>query len=547
MGIVNWFTDKVSMKAVITTTEDANRNEQMSGTLEGERKDADIFKAYIPDFLYKPPYGMPRKDNTVQFKQLAKNAYIFSTIKTLQDEATTNDWEVRVKEEFQDDGVDYTEKIKEITRFLKNPNGNAESFQHILRQLISDLCEVDSAVLVKVFNKQGELKQIFARDGSLFLKNTDIYGYLGNRADFVLPVPDGFNGVAIDFGGTPTVSQQQIMKQYSLLYKEQAAYFQYGWTAGSMPVPFGKREIIYMMQNPRADSIYGTSPIGRLTEIILNLIYGADFNLDFYVNNNMPDGAISLPGATPEHVKQFRANMENQFRFTDDLGNKRKRFWKHPIATTPVEFTPFTISAKDMEVLSQQKWFTKIMWMAFGVNADEMGFTEDSNKSDGENQIKNFKRKAIKPLLDVISYHLNTQLVTEFFPDMENFGDIPIEFAFDEYDVTEDKLKHDLLEQQIRMGVKTPLMVAEELNINVKELKSQLDEQKEEEREGMEFENGLNSNDDDKGFPAKKEEKPKKEEKSMSNPLEEIDNYIDSIGKDITKAVENINESELRI
>jgi len=539
MAIWDFFKKQPQLKAL--STEEANKNDQ--GVLVGVRKDDDIFKAYIPDFLYKPPFGMPRRDNTVMFKQLAKNPYVFSVIKTLCDEATTNPWEVRVKEEFQDDGTDYSDKIKEITNFLQNPNGNAESLKHILRQLITDLLEVDSAVLVKVFNSGGKMNQIFSRDGSLFLKNCDIYGYMGNRADFVMPLPDGMTGVNIDFGGTPTTSQQQIMKQYSLLYKEQAAYFQYGWTAGSMPVPFGKREIIYMMQMPRGDSIYGTSPVGILTNIILNLIYGADFNLDFYTNNNMPDGAISLLGAQNDQITQFRENMENQFKFTDNLGNKRKKFWKHPITSTPVEFTPFSFNSKDMEVLAQQKWFTKIMWMCFGVNAEEMGFSEDSNKSTSEVQIKAFKRKAIKPLLDVIAYHFSTQLLTEFFDNVKS-GEVPLEFIFDEYDVQEDTAKHSLLEQEIRMGVKTPLMAAKELGINVEELEKELDKQKDEQQENMEFENDLN-NSEEKENNFKKDDKTS-EEKAVPNPLDEIDNYIDLIGKDITKAVGNLSDAELK-
>ena len=868
MGIFDYF-KKPAIKAL--STEQANTKEQAG--LTGVRKDADIFKAYIPNYMYRPPFGIPRRDNVVLFKKLAKNPYIFSIIKTLCDEATTNSWEVKVKEEFQEHGDQYKDKINEITRFLKNPNGNEESFQHILRQLLTDLLETDSGVLVKVFNAGGDLKQIFSRDASLFLKNTDIYGYLGNRADFVMPLPDGFTGVSIDFGGTPTTSQQQIMKQYSLLYKEQAAYFQYGWTAGSMPIPFGKREIIYMMQMPRADSIYGTSPIGRLVDIILNLVYGAEFNLDFYTNNNMPDGAIQLLGAQREQIKQFRENMESQFKFTDDLGNKRKRFYKHPISTTEVKFTPFTFTAKDMEVLAQQKWFTKIMWMCysddteilthngwmlfkdlqnekvarynvetanidfiepedkqtfdydgemirfvnrnidlkvtpehrvlyqtrdkfergvpfeiteaknlydkyscvvipqagnfkgikldnkkfgdleftgeqfskfmgfwlgdgwadgcdnrvsfavskacypevydkitglfkeigiewkeneylprwtdkpmltlrfsnkelnkyltqfgkardkfipreiinsteqetlsfleyyemadgceekygrnkrffsmskkliencqemyvrmgiasninesnggfelterkvktnkrdkknycyvykesiikeqyngkvydvtipehhnlivrrngrvcisgncFGVNAEEMGFTEDSNKSTGETQIKAFKRKAIKPILDVISYHLNTQLLTEFF-DNASPRDIPVEFVFDEYDIGEDIQKHALLEKQIQMGIKTPIMVAKELGIDTTELEKEQQKQKDEEQEGMESENNDNDNGDDK---------KEKEEKSLPNPLKEIDNYIDKIGDDISNAIGGLSDYDLK-
>lgn len=483
-----------------------------------DSKGADIFKAYIPNFLYKPPFGMPRRDNTPQMKKLSENPYVFSIIKTLCDEATSIDWEIKVKEEFQkafdvqanpveeeDESpgvkVDYDEKIKEITKFFRNPNGNEESFNHILRQVITDICEVDSGVIVKVFDVEGNFKQMFARDGSLFLKNPDIYGYIGNRRDFVLPLPDGFSGVGIDLGGTPTASQQQLMKTYSLLYKEDAAYFQYGWTAGSMPVPFGKREIVYIMQNPRGDSIYGRSAVGILMNTILNLIYGQEFNLDYYTNNNMPDGVIQLLGATKEQIIQYRENMESQFRETDTFGKKVKRFFKVPIVNTEAKFTAFTMSAKEMEVIAQQEWFTKILWMSFGVNADEMGFTENSNKATGEAQIKTFKRKAIRPLLDIIEYHLNTQIVSEFFSkpgegNLKDFSEVPVYFEFDTYDVDEDVKELNKFKLELDMGIKTNMMIAKERGINLDELSEELERKKEEEFEEQErlnegFDNGV--------------------------------------------------------
>lgn len=522
----------------------------------GKTKDG-IFKAYIPDFLYKPPFGMPRRVNTVALKELSKNPYVFSVIKTLCDEATSMEWEIVVKEEFQEEpdadadnkAPNYDDKIKEITKFFRNPNGNAESFNHLLRQVVTDLCEVDSGVFVKVFNTEGKFQQLFARDGSLFLKNPDIYGYMGNRRDFVAPLPDGFTGVAVDVGGTPTVTQQQIMKQYSLLYKEDAAYFQYGWTAGSMPVPFGKREIIYMMQNPRADSIYGRSPVEVLEETIMNLIYGIDFNLDFYTNNNMPEGVIQLLGANTEQIKQFRENWDNEFKFTDQFGKKRKKFYKVPLSSTEVKFTPFQLTAKEMEVITQQQWFTKILWMSFGVNADEMGFTEDSNKSDGENQIKTFKRKAIRPLLDVISYHINTQLMPEFFTEDANVpdsGDVPLKFSFDFYDVEEDKRKHDLLAQEILMGVKTPLMVAKELDINIEELEAELKKAEEKEDERFDKEMAMRGGAAPGNPSPKKEDNPKKKpEEKAANPLSSINSHIDNIENDIISVIGGLSEREI--
>ena len=231
MGFKDWFTKgRNADNTGFGSTELPGQD-----VLSGEAKDDGIFKAYIPNFLYKPPFGMPRRVNTPQLKMLAKNPYVFSVIKTLCDEATSVGWEIKTKEEFAiEDGKekdekmdgesedsdgevkDYTDDIKRVTQFFNNPNGNEESFNHLLRQVVTDICEVDSGVFIKVFNREGEFKQLFARDGSLFLKNPDIYGYIGDRRDFVAPLPDGFSGVAMDVGGTPTVTQQQIMKQYDL-------------------------------------------------------------------------------------------------------------------------------------------------------------------------------------------------------------------------------------------------------------------------------------------------------------------------------------------
>lgn len=561
----------------------------------GESRKEGIFKAYIPNFLYRPPYGMPRRVNTPLLKELAKNAYIFPVIKTICDEVVCTPWDVRVKEEFMDEGVDYSEDINQIKKFLRNPNGNAQSFEHILRQVVTDILETDSGVIVKVFNEQGKLQHLFGRDGSLFLMNPDIYGYIGNRKDFVPPMPDAFTVSNVDFE-KPTQLQMEMINTYDVLFKEDAAYFQYGWTAGSMPVPFGKREIIYFMQNPRGDSIYGRSPLEILNHIILTLIYGSEFNLDFYLNNNMPEGVIALLGAKQEQIKNFRERFESQFQAAKDVfGNKRKKFFKFPIVNTKPEFVTFTPKPQEMEILGQQEWFTKIVWAAFGVTAAEMGWTESVNKASAEQEVKVSKRKAIKPILSLISYHLNTQLMNEFFDKgYDEFDEIPLEFVFDEYDAEEDKTQHDILEQEIRMGVKTPEMAAKELGINVEELKKHKEEQEAKEAEKFEREAGFRfggNNQNNQEPPKKKEEEKEKkedfkaietkpfagyanfdacvrdnqdkndpkaycaeimrkvegkaEDKEQKDIRKDIDSYIDDVEKDLLEAVELISEDEI--
>lgn len=543
--------------------------------MQGSRAQVDdVFKAYTPNFLYKPPFGYPRNVNLAQIKLLAKSPYVFSVIKTMCDEAVTVPWEIKVKEAYNQEGQNYQKDIDKITRFFQNPNGNEESFEHIERQLITDVLEVDSGVIVKVFNRKGEFSQIFSKDGASFLKNPDIYGYMGNRQPFVLPLPVSYANVRVDFTGKKTDLHSQVLQTYDSLYKETAAYFQYGWGGVSLPIPFGKREIVYISQNPRGDSIYGRSPVEVLTEVLLNLIYGVDFNLDFYLNNNMPEGAIELSGATKQQIKNFRQNFASHFRFTDQFGKERKSFYKVPISSMPIKFTPFQLTSKDMEVLAQQQWFTKIMWMCFGVTADEMGFTESSNKSVGEVQTKLAKRKALKPLLRLLAYHINTQILPEFYAkdgirsDMPDFSDIPIEFCYDEYDVEEDLQKLSILEKEITLGMKTAEMGAVERGIDVNELKKQKAENMKQQQEIMagQSQGTPGPNDPKQPNETKKDELPKEdkepkddkkddaEKKSMlkhphsavSDPLEEIDMFLDGVKEKITKLMGQVPEHEVQ-
>jgi len=48
--------------------------------------------------------------------------------------------------------------------------------------------------------------------------------------------------------------------------REQAAYYQYGWVSGPIPVPYGKKEIVWMERMKRTDDHYGKSPNPNTSE-----------------------------------------------------------------------------------------------------------------------------------------------------------------------------------------------------------------------------------------------------------------------------------------
>lgn len=460
MGIRDIFKSTPNLKA---TPSDSSSDSMMNYFQPPQH---DIMKANIPGFLYKPPYGYPRKLNIPHLRDIAKTPYVFSIIKTLSDEAAGTKWSVRVKKNFVED-QEVQKLADDASLFLSNPNGNDESFEMIQKAAIKDILELDSGVIVKVFNQNGKLSQLFARDAGSFLKNPDVYGYMGNREDFIIP-------------DTQKTSTSMNKKEFGSAYSD-AAYFQYGWTSGGHPIPFGKREIIFMIHNPKTDSIYGTSPMEILTNTLYMLIYGQQYNLDYYMNGNVPDGIIHLPGADKNTAKSFAQRLLAKFKKVDSLDNKVRVGHQYPIwaGEQAPSIVPFMLSAKDMQILEQQKWFIKLVWSCFGVTPDEMGFTEDSNKAVAQSQSEVHKRKAIQPILETLQYYYTTQILTEFDP----LG--RLEFIFDDYDINAEMKRMDLYQRELDLGIKTSEMVAIEEGIDIQTLKQSKEDSVQEAQENI--------------------------------------------------------------
>jgi hypothetical protein len=135
-----------------------------------------VFKSYIPKFLYKPPFGYPRSENIPMIKVFAKNPYVYSVIRMIQEEAANASWEIGMEQQDEEMSDELHEIKKQIIDVLRNPNGNKEGWSHIIKVITRDILESDSGVWVKVFNRLEEMVQIFARDGGSFLKNPDMAG-----------------------------------------------------------------------------------------------------------------------------------------------------------------------------------------------------------------------------------------------------------------------------------------------------------------------------------------------------------------------------------
>lgn len=481
-------------------------NDKLTGISEAivdNQSNNPLFKATVPEFLYRPPFGTPRNIHAPFLREISKNPYIFSIIKTLQDEAASTKWDIVAKEGYEIKEEDETARMK-IKNFFLNPNSDNESFSQILRKLIWDISVLDSGVIVKVYNKLNELLQIRVVDGASINKNPDQFGSMASRADFV-PL-----NIFQTAQSNTAASYKQLETQFRSQFDTIAAYYQFSTTVmNSTPIPFGRKELVYIMQHPDSAGVYSVgSPVQASVDIVLSLIFGAKYHLDYFMNGNGPEGIISLPGASQSMTDAFKQKLNATIMTgKDQFGVQRRVGHRMPVVGNEnVNFTPLSFPSKDMEIIDQQQWFTKILWMQFGITPSEMGFTEDASKNVDENQSKIARRRGVKPILENIAYHLNTQILPEL-DEMNMF-----EFKWDEVDIDEDIKMRTLQEQEIRMGLKSWQMIAEAEGLDINRLQKDKTENMESEQQ---FEFSANSENPTDAKNAQVENNPKDDKKKV--------------------------------
>jgi len=423
-----------------------------------------INKGYIPKFLYKPPFGYPRFANMSYIRYLAQTPYVEMCVDTIIKELISIPWDIVPnpdipKEVFENEDGDFTDQTKlEIAHqkhFLENPNTNPnEYFEDVfIKMPIRDVLEINTGIINKVFNFKGEMVECVARDGATFTKNPDIHGMYTNRADLILAkhivehrdeVLNPFNQIS-----TPIV-------------REQGAYFQYGWIAGPVPVPFGKKEIVWMQNMIRSDDIYGYSAIQLLAKNLQMLLYQIESDLEYYNDNNVPKGIIGLDASDADEIKSFKEQWYEQSRRQDEFGNWKKMMNKVPILNYIPHFERIEFSSSEIQLIEKQKWYTKMVWACFGVTPTELGYTEDAKGVANQIiQSKVFRKKTINPNLRILTNGINREVLIEFEYVYEmKLGKETVNmpkylFKFLVFDIDEEKSKMELFEKQIDSGVKT--------------------------------------------------------------------------------------------
>ena len=356
---------------------------------------------FLPNWFFSSQLGMPRRVNIHEIRQYAKSGWVQMVTSAIQKQASTTAWDVIPVDEGED-AKKLEEDINKAKTFLSQPNRNGDTFWDVWGPALLDVLEIDAGVVFKGRNLAGELVELYSYDGSRFLINVNQHGIID----------------------------------------EEAGYFQYSFMfPTSKPRPFRKDEIIYLQMKRNTEFYpYGFSPLQSIQQIVELLIQSSRWNKEFFKNNAMPDGIVTVPMEF-EKMERFKDSWDQQVK-----GKAHKLLFHNSAGAT---FTPLNSNNRDMEWLEGQKWFHHMVFGAYGLSPQEVGFFENSNRATGESQERITVKNAIAPYLEMIARKINREILPELL------GHDNLVFQFQLIDDQREKLEHQQVMEKLNASVLT--------------------------------------------------------------------------------------------
>jgi len=377
-------------------------------------------QAFGNSFLYNTRgFGVPRLDDLYGIRLLEDTHAVDIPMDTIKTQVSTTPWLVRLKDEDESPDREQEAAIEELMEWLEGGfNVNSETFDHLLKAWIGDTLSIDSGVLELVPDEEGNLTEMYARDGLSFVKNLDQHGRF--------PEAGSDRPAYYQFSHNYAVAARTHSSRsdlYDLLQETPLAQQAQGFTK---PIPFSRDEIVWAEENPRTKDAYGrgrVQKVRRLVEILLNQDVT---NLKYFTHNEIPEGLLSIPDAHGNELQRFRSYWKEEVQ-----GQEHKL----PILGGDANFIPFRPHLTDLQFLDSQEWYHKLVWMTFGLNQNEVGDVADLNRATAQEQATTVFRRTTRPLMEMLANHINRKILPFLEPYRRIGGGLVFEWEWDNPDI----------------------------------------------------------------------------------------------------------------
>lgn len=398
--------------------------------------------------FYRATKGVPRYEDLLSIRALSLTHTISVPLDTIMGQVTTTPW--AIVPTVDKPTTKHLSACEEIEAFLDGGfNPNPSTFDSLCKEWLNDIECIDAGVLELVPGEDGWLQEIYARDGATFTKNTDAAGRL--------PTPGSDEPAYWQVGAQAgSIAGSTLWDATGLPRRDSLT--QNLWSVGMLgyrpidPIPFSRDQIVWVEQHPTTWRAYGFSPVQkvqRLVEILLNQDIS---NLKYFPTNEIPEGVLNLAETAGDDLKRFR------------------EYWKEEIVGKPhklallnaktVQWIPFRATPQELEFLQSQEWYNNLVWMCFGLSANEVGYVQDVNRSTAQEQAEAVWRRTTVPLLELLAGAINRSIL----PFLEAYWDVQgeIEFRWDPDNPILRRQKRAEQREDLRLGLTTPNKILQE-------------------------------------------------------------------------------------
>ena len=210
-------------------------------------------------------------------------------------------------------------------------------------------------------------------------------------------------------------------------------YWQYSWiNIQAKPISFGKDEIIYMMQRPQSRTLYGTSSLQIIKDVVDYLTASISAQRKYYENNFPVGGQIDHPDIVDPNELMKRAQLyKDQLKGENNTG-------KWLITSGGTKVTPLQITGQAMQWLQSVEYFQKLVFALFKISPSQLGFTDKINRATSITQSQNYKQDGVRTILTLIENYFNREIIWKYFSE-------DIKFEFDtSLDLQDKKIQSDI-------------------------------------------------------------------------------------------------------
>lgn len=414
--------------------------------IEKQKNAQDQLKSFLfdPDIssLNTNNYRVPTKNVSYQtLKRMARTPVIRTVIGTRVDqvagfaEAVNNEqekgWMIRRKKSIFDEKTDLSaqekKEITAITKFIMEGGSTDnkwqfESFEEYLRQMTNDSLSIDQICVENVYSRGGKLVQYYPVDGATIRLVDD----------------------------TDTVNLSQYTEKYlgywpkyCQVWQEQVCAFYYPW------------EMTFGVRNKVTDILangYGISELEDMVNIVTWLLFGMQYNGNFFSQGSNPKGFFSIEGNVPPNaLNDFKQMWRNTI---SGVQNSHKV----PVlesGSSKVNWIDMQQSNKDMEFDNWLEFLIVISCCMYKIDPSECGFNLKKSNSqifgqDGQKQrLRHSQTKGLTPILKLIQRIITKYIVEQ----LKDYNGDKYEYIFCGVETEDQQVALDMDVKKIGAGL----------------------------------------------------------------------------------------------